>query len=893
MKSNLRTRIDHYLRKRRKGLIKLKGNLKNHPKIIHLATQRPVNLTKISHELIHLKKSLGAGWVDEVESLIQELLEKKRCRSDAANIHVSLVRALSTLDVEQAIGIGLKYVYETEDERTMKTTVNLLLSMRKNQQAWDLLQSFNDSKWSMDKREEIRRKEGLTDDYERNFLDLVGRNELEIDHKPSVLIYGDLDVNIIDGSSVWLMSLSQAFMDTDVSVHLLLKSNIKRDVLIKPLTDSPDIKIIEPKHFGIQDEKISAEDAIQLIEILDGIYGGYKSIILRGLEVATFSLGKKSLWQRVYPYLTDYYFIDTDGARKNKLNTETLIPDLEKFVGGFFVQTTQIREDLSNQFGVANDKMILLPPMIPDIEDVQFERKMIDKLKIGYSGKIAPLWGITELIKSTEDKPGIEIHIIGDKVHKNTPEHPNFYSEIMPLLENSRHVVWHGGMERNDALELMSQMDVAWCYRSPILESNTLEVSTKLIENTRQGIPSIATRNELNIELFGEDYPLFVSDAKEISSMLESVIPIIEEIDFETYSIDAKKYEISNSRIEIIQPFIQRLLDKQSGDIKRIILNGHDLKFVGEFESYLKIKGHNVRRDKWGWGEPLDIERSRSLLNWAEVVFSEWGLANSVWYSNNISTEQRHVVRIHLQEVNERARVFPVNVETSGVDKFIFVAEHVRQEAIELFDWEPQSTMVIPNYVDVNRLDQEKFQEASKTLGIIGVVPQRKRIDRALNLIQKLVSIDPSWKLIIKGKDPRNIEFMKAPNRASEMEYYEKQFERINNDPLLKSSVSWGEYSISLSSWYRKIGFVLSPSDFESFHYSIADGVASGAVPVIWPWDGAKEIYTEEWVIENTEDAASSILSTNFGSDEQSNRKLIDEKYGQEVIFSKLENEMW
>ena len=425
------------------------------------------------------------------------------------------------------------------------------------------------------------------------------------------------------------------------------------------------------------------------------------------------------------------------------------------------------------------------------------------------------------------------------------------------------------------------------------MESNTLEISTKIIENTRQGLASIVTRNELNIELFGEDYPLFVTDAKEISSMLESVIPIIEDINFETYSIDAKKYEISNSRMNIIQPFIQKLLDKHSDDIKRIILNGHDLKFVGEFESYLKIKGHNVRRDKWGWGEPLDIERSRSLLKWAEVVFSEWGLANSVWYSNNISKEQRHIVRIHLQEINERARVFPINVETNGVDKFIFVAEHVRQEAIKLFDWEPQSTTVIPNYVDVNRLNQEKLEDSSKTLGIIGIVPQRKRLDRALNLIQKLTSIDPNWKLIIKGKNPRNIEFMKAPNRASEMEYYEKQFERINSNPLLKSSVTWDEYSVSLSSWYRKIGFVLSPSDFESFHYSIADGVASGAIPIIWPWDGAKEIYTEDWVIENTEDAVSTILSTNFDSDEQSNRKLIVEKYGQEVIFSKLENEMW
>ena len=336
------------------------------------------------------------------------------------------------------------------------------------------------------------------------------------------------------------MSICEAFTETDVSVHLLLKSDITREVLLKPLINSPDVKIIEPKHFGIQEGKISAEDAMNLIEILDGIYGGYKSIILRGLEVSSFSLGKKSLWKRVYTYLTDYYFIDTDGTRKNKSNTETLIPDLEKFVGGFFVQTQHIRHDLSSQFGVSDENMILLPPMIPDTEDVEFERKMIDKLKIGYSGKIAPLWGITELIKSTEGNSEVEIHIIGDKIHKSTPEYPNFYAEIQTLLEDSPHVTWHGGKERSEALELMSNMDVAWCYRSPLLESNTLEMSTKLIENTRQGIPSIVTRNDLNVELFGDDYPLFVSNAKEINSLLNRLIPIIEEIDFENHSIRAK-----------------------------------------------------------------------------------------------------------------------------------------------------------------------------------------------------------------------------------------------------------------------------------------------------------------------------------------------------------------
>ena len=58
---------------------------------------------------------------------------------------------------------------------------------------------------------------------------------------------------------------------------------------------------------------------------------------------------------------------------KNKPNTETLIPDLEKFVGGFFVQTQQIKHDLSSQFGVSDENMILLPPMIPDTKDVNLK----------------------------------------------------------------------------------------------------------------------------------------------------------------------------------------------------------------------------------------------------------------------------------------------------------------------------------------------------------------------------------------------------------------------------------------------------------------------------------------------------------------------------------------
>ena len=867
--------------------------MKSYPKLIFLATERPVNLPNISHELLKIKKENPTSWISIIEDIIEQLLDMKKCKTDAANIHVSLLRALSTQDVEQAVEIGLKYVDRTKDERTMKTTVNLLLSLRRNQDAWELLQSFNDSKWSLDKREEILRKDGLTDDYENNFLDLIGRNELEIDHRPAILIYGDVNMNIIDGSSVWLASIAEAFADTNVEIHLLLKNNIERDILLQPLNKYGEIKIIEPKHFGIKHSKISPEEAVQLIEILDGIYGGYRSIIIRGLDVATNVLGKKSLWKRVYPYLTDYYFIKNDGKRINKVNTEEIIPDLGKFAGGFLIQTKQIMDDLEESFGINPNDMTLLPPMIPDIGIEEKENDMISLVKIGYSGKIAPLWGITELINSTRDRENIEIHIIGDKIHSNTAEYPNFVEEVTSLLEDSQHVIWHGGMSRTESIEIMKNMDVSWCYRSPILESNTLELSTKLIENTRLGIPSIVTRNQLNEEFFGNNYPLFVSNAREIESLLIGIDEILENFDYSDFSEKSTEYQISNVRKNRIIPFIDDLFKNENMDSKRIVLNGHDLKFIGEFESYLKIKGHQVKRDNWGWGEPLDIERSKSLLKWADVIFSEWGLANSVWYSNNKNAQQKHVVRIHLQEINERAKGFPLNIESTGVDNFIFVAEHVRDVAISEFNWEENKCLMIPNFVDVDRLNQDKLKSSKRTIGIIGVVPQRKRLDRALNLMKIILMKDPSWKLVIKGKDPRNIEFMKAPNRAKEMEYYKDQFNRIESDPILKKSVSWDGYSTSIASWYRKIGFVLSPSDFESFHYSIADGVSSGAIPVIWPWEGAKEIYTGDWLIQNTEDAADYILNADSGQNViESNRQLIKDRYGTNFVFSELEKLM-
>ena len=110
---------------------------------------------------------------------------------------------------------------------------------------------------------------------------------------------------------------------------------------------------------------------------------------------------------------------------------------------------------------------------------------------------------------------------------------------------------------------------------------------------------------------------------------------------------------------------------------------------------------------------------------------------------------------------------------------------------------------------------------------------------------------------------------MHGPSRKEELKFYQTQYDRIKREESLSSAVSFEGYTPTIASFYSKTDFVLSPSDFESFHFTIADGVSSGSIPIIWPWDGSTEIYPEDWVVSSTEEAAQRILEIIGMNDEE------------------------
>ena len=51
-----------------------------------------------------------------------------------------------------------------------------------------------------------------------------------------------------------------------------------------------------------------------------------------------------------------------------------------------------------------------------------------------------------------------------------------------------------------------------------------------------------------------------------------------------------------------------------------------------------------------------------------------------------------------------------------------------------------------------------------------------------------------------------------------------------------------------MAEFYSSVGHVVSTSEFESFHLTLADGPVMGCAAHSLKWDGSEELYTDLWL---------------------------------------------
>jgi glycosyltransferase involved in cell wall biosynthesis len=411
------------------------------------------------------------------------------------------------------------------------------------------------------------------------------------------------------------------------------------------------------------------------------------------------------------------------------------------------------------------------------------------------------------------------------------------------------------------------------------------ELSTKILEYGAAGCPVVLNRSRLHVSLLGADYPLLAGGLDEAR---EAILRVSAEPEARAEAQRrcrelSERHTFSRVAASLAVPLgVDGRSAGQGGEepagtgsiltgpspapppirnpsgSPRLLLAGHEFRFFTDIADRVVNLGAALREDRWAKHVVHDEQQSLDGLRWGEAIHCEWCLGAAIYYSQRRSDAQRLTVRFHRMELETP---YPAEVQLDRVHTMVFVAQHVLEQACSQYGWSAQNPCfrVIPNMIDAESLTAPKLPDAEFTLGLVGWVPMLKRVDRALQVLERLRAHDERFRLVIKGKGPWDYYWMAT--RPEERRFYESALARIERSPLLRGAVIFEQYGEEMAVFLQKIGWILSVSEIEGHGVAPAEGMASGAVPVVIDRPGAFQQYARDWVHSDPDAAAASILA--------------------------------
>ena len=520
--------------------------------------------------------------------------------------------------------------------------------------------------------------------------------------KLKILLYGDVDLNIMDGSAVWLTSMAHVLnKDPNILVDVLLKSPIKNKNLLSEIENLAQINMIDTYQFFQREfdnaHRINTEEATQLMEELDQ-KNHYHCIIVRGFQMVI-DLLESPLHQKVIPYITEF----THDKQDIPADEQAILHKIYQTFPKMFVQTPEASESLQEILDVAGEKLCLLTPMIPDYEGLPDFTNQNNCLV--YTGKFAKGWYTEEMLSAFEQlyrkDPSTRLVIAGDKFQGDL----RFESKrIAEQMNHQEGVNWVGAIPRTQSLQLVNESDIGIGWRSETIDNDfSVELSTKLLEYGRLGKPVLLRRTNMYEKLLGEDYFLFVDDEADfVTKTLEIMY------NRKLYRKTAKKVYEACKEYTFTEAYkrLKPVLWSFNNEKVKIVFAGHDLKFINMAIEYFKNhEGFDVKIDQWQGHDKHDEEHSLECLEWADVIFCEWGLGNVVWYSNHKKKGQKLLVRMHLQE---RETDFPKQFNMDNIDKIIAISPYIYEEFHRVCHIPREKMVMIYNMIDTEHFNKPK-----------------------------------------------------------------------------------------------------------------------------------------------------------------------------------------
>lgn len=238
-----------------------------------------------------------------------------------------------------------------------------------------------------------------------------------------------------------------------------------------------------------------------------------------------------------------------------------------------------------------------------------------------------------------------------------------------------------------------------------------------------------------------------------------------------------------------------------------------------------------------------DMIKIHEGMGWADVAWFEWGDGVAV-QGSNMAGRCPMIVRVHGYEVfgNEIQ-----GVNWNGVQAVITGANHKADILGNRFPDLSKKIRVIRYGVDTEKFKPQLDKQYNRSIVYAGHMNWRKDFSFALVMLRHLCDEDDEWRLTFVREidDPRY------------------QWAMLQQTFILglQDNVMWEDRVDDLAEELQRHSVVISTSLEESFHYTLAEGMACGLFGVCRMWPEAEELYPEGCLVRTETEAARVILN--------------------------------
>ena len=249
--------------------------------------------------------------------------------------------------------------------------------------------------------------------------------------------------------------------------------------------------------------------------------------------------------------------------------------------------------------------------------------------------------------------------------------------------------------------------------------------------------------------------------------------------------------------------------------------------FIDDIATYLKEE-NEVR-----YFEGKDIRDLLQMMEWADIAWFEW-CDQLLIEATKLPKVTKIICRLHSYEIFTN---MPEQIDWDKVDQLVFVNQSVKELYERKFSNNVAKT-VIYNGVDSHAFTLNPQKTYGKKIASVGYINYKKNPALLLYVFKKIHEYDNEFSLHIAGthQDPR-------------LELYFEHF--LKEHPLPVYFDGWVD---DMPAWYADKDYIISTSLFESFHYSIAEGMLCGLLPLIHRWFGADYLYPKRHLFSDPDD---------------------------------------